>query len=575
MTVGAAASVAVPAATPSWRPPAASRERLVMAGALVLLLVFLSAALVLPLGGMLAKSLQNGAGDWIGLHNFATYFGSPGLVQSIYNSLGVAFGTMVLASGLAFAYAYALTRTCMPFKPLFRAIAMIPILAPSLLPAIALVYLFGNQGMLRDLMMGESIYGPIGIMLGMVFYVFPHVLMIMVTALSMADARLYEAAQAMGTHPLRVFWTITLPGARYGAISAAFVAFTLAITDFGVPKVIGGQFNVLATDIYKQVVGQQNFPLGAVVGMILLVPAVVSFLVDNRVRRKQVAQVSARAVPYHPKPHRVRDVSFLIFCLLMAVFLVGILATAAYASLVTFWPYNLTLSLKHYDFNAVDPNGWASFTNSLWMAGTTAVIGTVIIFLGAYFVEKSDGLKGLRGAVHMLAMLPMAVPGMVLGLAYVFFFSVPENPLSGLYGTLAILVLSTIVHFYTVGHMTMVTAMKQIDPEFESVSASLKVPFYRTMTRVHVPIALPAISDVAIYLFVNAMTTVSAVVFLYAPGTKLASIAVLNMDDVGDTAPAAAMAMMIVLTSLTVRTVHVGVMGLVNRRAQRWRRARS
>jgi iron(III) transport system permease protein len=546
-------------------------EGWLMLGGIAAIAFGLLAFLAFPLYALLKKSVEDGKGNFVGLANFQEYFASVGLVQSITNSLSIAVFTMVVACVLAFIYAYGLTRTCMPFKRTFRAIALIPILAPSLLPAIALIYLFGNQGMIKELLFGESIYGPIGIMIAMVFYIFPHVMMIMVTALSTTDARLYEAADALGTKPVRVFFTVTLPGAIYGIVSAAVVAFTLTITDFGVPKVIGGQYNVLATDIYKQVIGQQNFSMGAVVGIVLLLPALISFAIDRYVQKKQVALLSARAVPFHPKPHKLRDNALLVFCIVMSVFLVGILATAAFGSVATYWPYNLTPSLKHYNFDAVDPNGWSSFYNSLKMAALTAIIGVVIIFAGSYLVEKGQGFARLRGFVHMLAMLPMAVPGLVLGLAYIFFFSRPENPLSIVYGTMAILVVCTIIHFYTVSHLTMLTALKQIDKEFESVSASLKVPFYKTALRVHVPICLPAISEVMMYLFVNAMTTVSAVVFLYSPDTKLAAITVLNLDDVGDTAPAAAMAMMIVATSVTVRVLHGFLMRGLNARHMAWR----
>ncbi len=202
---------------------------------------------------------------------------------------------------LAFVYAYALQRSCMRWKGLFQALALIPILAPSLLPAISLVYLFGNQGFLKDLLFGGSIYGAGGIVVAQVFYCFPHALMILVAALSMADGRLYEAADALGASKTRVFFTVTLPGAKYGVISAAFVIFTLVITDFGIAKVIGGRFNVLATDIFKQVIGQQNFEMGAVVGFVLLIPAVVAFVANRITERRQVALVSARAVPLEPK----------------------------------------------------------------------------------------------------------------------------------------------------------------------------------------------------------------------------------------------------------------------------------
>ena len=547
-------------------------ETWALLGGVSAIIIALFAFLALPLYALLKKSVEDDKGNFVGLANFQEYFASVGLVQSITNSLTIAVLTMVIACALAFVFAYGLTRTCMPFKRTFRAIATIPILAPSLLPAISLIYLFGNQGVIKGLLFGETIYGPIGIMIAMVFYIFPHVLMIMVTALSTTDARLYEAAEALGTAPVRVFFTVTLPGAIYGIVSAAVVAFTLTITDFGVPKVIGGQYNVLATDIYKQVVGQQNFSMGAVVGLVLLIPALFSFVIDRHVQKKQVALLSARAVPYHPKPHKTRDTALLIFCIMMSFFLIGILGMAAFASFVKFWPYDLSLSLVHYDFDAVDPNGWSSFYNSLKMAGLTAVIGVIVIFLGAYLVEKGQSFPRLRGVFHMLAILPMAVPGLVLGLAYVFFFSRPENPLSFLYGTMGILVACTIVHFYTVSHLTMLTALKQIDKEFESVSASLQVPFYKTMLRVHVPICLPAISDVMMYLFVNAMTTVSAVVFLYSPDTKLAAITVLNLDDVGDTAEAAAMAMVIVATSVTVRVLHGLLMRSLNARHSAWRK---
>lgn len=506
-----------------------------------------------------------------GIGNYLTYVNTPALFHSFYNSLFIATVTTAIVITLAFFYAYALTRSCMRWKGLFRAVALIPILAPSLLPAISLVYLFGNQGVLKELLMGETIYGPIGVVIGSAFWTFPHALMILVTALSISDARLYEAAEALRTSRLRTFLTVTLPGAKYGLISAVFVVFTLVITDFGVPKVIGGQYNVLATDIYKQVIGQQNFQMGAVVSVVLLLPAVIAFVVDRIVQRKQVALLSARAVPLQPKPNRRIDAAMAAYCGVIGIVILGVLGMAFYASLVKFWPYNLSLSLKNYNFDVMDGGGWEAYGNSIRMALYTAFFGTAIIFSGAYLVEKGRGFGAGRGLIQLLAILPMAVPGMVLGLAYIFFFNHPDNPLGFIYGSMAILVLCTITHFYTVSHLTAATALKQMDSEFEAVSASLKTPFYRTFARVTVPVCLPAILDVSIYLFVNAMTTVSAVVFLYSTDTMLASVAVLNMDDAGDIAPAAAMAMMIVYTSAGVRLLHSLLTRGLHRRSQAWR----
>ena len=506
-----------------------------------------------------------------GLDNFVSYFSTPALFRSIQNSLLISLISTVITVSLAFGFAYALNRSCMRFKGFFRLVAVMPILVPSLLPGIALVYLFGNQGMIRELLMGESIYGPIGIVIGSVFFTFPHAMIIITTALAISDARLYEAAVSLKASRWKTFWTVTIPGARYGLISASFVVFNLVITDFGLPKVIGGQYNMLAVDIYKQVIGQQNFEMGAVVSVVLLVPALIAFSVDRYVQKRQVAMLTTRSVPYQPKPHRRFDWLCFSYCGLVAVFIVGILGVCQFAALVKFWPYDLSLSLKNYAFDVMDGGGWASYRNSIRMALMTALIGTVVVFTGAYMVEKTKGFGAGRSVFQFLAMLPMAIPGMVLGLAYIFFFNNPANPLNFIYGTMAILVICTVTHFYTVSHLTAVTALKQMDIEFESVAASLKQPFYKLFARVTVPVCLPSVLDISIYLFVNAMTTVSAVVFLYSPTTTLASVAVLNMDDAGDVAPAAAMGMMIFYTNAVARLIHVAISKGVLKRTQAWR----
>jgi iron(III) transport system permease protein len=336
--------------------------------------------------------------------------------------------------------------------------------------------------------------------------------------------------------------------------------------------VIGGNFNVLATDVYKQVIGQQNFSMGAVVGMMLLAPAALAFVIDRMVQRKQVALLTARAVPLSPQPKLGRDAFFTAFCTVISFGILGILGMAAWGSLIKYWPYNLSLTLANYQFANFDANGWDSYFNSLRMAAGAAIFGTTVMFVGAWLNEKTKGFGAVRGIVQLLAFLPMAVPGIVLGLGYIFFFNAPNNPLNFLYATMAILVINTVAHYYTVGHLTATTALKQIDPEFESVSASLKVPVWRTFARVTAPICLPAILDIAIYLFVNAMTTVSSVIFLYAPDTKLASVAAVNIEEAGATAAAAALCIVIVITSATVKALHILADRFLLGRLQAWRR---
>ena len=549
-----------------------SRDDLLMRIGVVALVLVLVLMVGLPLWSLLAKGFEDRDGHFVGLANYAAYFSTPALFNSAFNSFQVAAVCTVIVVPLAFVYAYALTRAVLPLRWLFQGIALIPIFAPSLLPGLALIYLFGNQGFFKAWLGGGQIYGFEGIVIAQVFYCFPHATLILVTALATADARLYEAADALGASKLRVFFTVTLPGAKYGVISAALVLFTLVITDFGVAKVIGGNFNVLATDVYKQVIGQQNFSMGAVVGMVLLAPAALAFGIDQLVQRKQVALLTARAVPLVPRPKAGRDLFFTLFCIAVSIGILTILGMAAWGSLIKYWPYNLSLTWANYKFETFDANGWDSYYNSLAMAAGAAIFGTALTFVGAWLVEKTRAFYLLRDLVRFLAFLPMAVPGLVLGLGYIFFFNAPNNPLNFLYATMAILVINTVAHFYTVGHLTALTALKQIDPEFEAVSASLKVPVWRTFMRVTAPICLPSILDIAIYLFVNAMTTVSSVIFLYSPDTKLASVAALNIEEAGTTAAAAALCIVIVLTSAAVKALHLLADRFLLGRLQAWRR---
>ncbi len=541
-------------------------QGLLVAGCLVLALFLLA-----PLGAILVKSLQDRSGAFVGLLQFREYFGTPALNQSIWNTLWVALAVTGITVPLAFVYAYALTRSCMPGRMAFRVVALTPILAPSLLAAISFIQWFGNQGLLKFLLGGNSVYGPIGIIISAVYATFPHALMIILTALLLSDGRLYEAAESLRTPAWRKFFTITLPGAKYGLVSAAMVVFSYTVSDFGIPKLIGGKFNVLAVDIYKQVVGQQNFNKGAVVSFVLLIPVLVAFIVDWRMQGRQQAQFSARAVPYVPRPSRGFDVAMFGYCLVIALLLLAVLGMAVWTSLIKFWPYDLSLSFRHYTYGLVDGGVFDAYVNSLRMAAAATLVGTFMVFGIAYLLEKTRGMGGTKAVVRLLAAIPMGVPGMVLGLGYILFFNNPDNPLNVLYGTLTILVISTVVHYYTSSHLTAVTALKALDSEFEAVSASLKVPFYKTLHRVTIPVCLPAILDIGRYIFVNAMVTISAVVFLYGPNTRLASIAVLDLDDAGDIGPAAAMATLIVVSSTVVCVVYALLIRLLLTRTQAWR----
>lgn len=560
-----------PSTEPAQAVASAMAERPWLAALLGGALLLLAVGIALPVLALLGMSLWGSSGEFVGLAHFAAYARSPNVLNSLFNSLWLSALSASVCVLLAYGYAYALTQSCVRGARLFRAVALIPLLAPSLLMAISLIYLFGNQGLLQGALLGLPAYGPFGIVTGSVLWTFPHALLILSTALATSDGRLIEAATTLGASRWRVFCQVTLPGSRYGLMISWIVVFVLVITDFGVPKVIGGNTQVLATDIYKQVIGQQNLPMGAVVALILLLPAALAFAAEQHLRARQSASLGVRSVPYQPQPHRVLDRALFAYCALIALALLGVLAVAVFASLANYWPYKLTPSFKNYDFDMMDGGGWASYGNSLRMAAGTAVLGSTLSFLTAYLVEKPRSFATARLVLNAIASVPMAVPGLALGLGYILFFNAGWNPLHGLYGSLTLMSICTVAHCFSVAHITQLTALRQLDREYELVAESLGVPFWKTLWRVHLPVCLPALLQVAGYFFVSAMTTVSAVVFIYSPETTLASLAVLAMDDAGDIAPAAAMATLIFISAALGRALLGALERLLVTRTQRWR----
>lgn len=528
------------------------------------------ACIFLPMAGLLQRSVLDSSGAFVGWANYRKYLESGAFLGSFGHSSWVAMGTALLVIPMAFAYAYALCRSCMPGKGFFRAAVYLPLLIPGILKAIALIYLFGNQGLLKSWLMGGSIYGPIGVITASVMWTFPHAVLIILVSLLNADRRLYQAAEVLHASHWRTFAHVTWPACRYGVVTAFLSVFVMVFTDFGIAKVIGGNYNLLATDIYKEVVGLQNFEMGAVISVVLLLPAVVVFALERQVASRQSLQITGRSLPLIVKPHALRDRACLVYCALVVGAIGVILCMAQFAALVKFWPYNLSLSLANYDFD-MEGVGWENFWNSLTMSTWVATLGTAIIFVGAYVVEKPRFDAGPRKLLQLAMLLPMAIPGLVLGLAYLLFINRPGNPANALYGGMAILVISTVTHLYSVPHLTALTALKALGREIELVGLSLNSPIWRSFVKVTAPACAAALADIWLYLFLRAMTTLSAIIFLYTAQTKVAAIAVIHVDETGATASAAAMAMLIVYACLGVRLAHYLVTERLLVRFQAWR----
>lgn len=544
-----------------------TRDDIMRFVALYSVAAFLVLFLVCPLCILFAKAFQYKDGSFAGFAQFHKIFLQQCYGILYFKYVFIAVVSTIIAVTLAFVRLFIVTEKCTNER-FFRYVGMVPLFAPTMLLGIALIYLFGNKGMLTALGIQIPLYGKVGIIIAESIYCFPVATTILMVAFSAADNRLYEAADTMGTSALRKMLTITIPNVKYGLISAIFVAFTYSFTDFGAPSVVGGNFNVLATDVYKQVVGQQNFNIGAVVGIILLFPAVLSFVVDRITSRKQSAAISAKSVPYQIKPHKITDFVATIFCSIVAIAMILFFAVALFASLIKLWPYNLTLTLSNYDLSHVSAgNGVIGFRNSVLISLMTAFLGTILTFVGAYMIEKNYRFPLSRKITYFLSIIPLAIPGTVVGLSFILFFNASAfqipftdysiiNPFHSIYGTIWVIMLANMVHFYSVPFSTATTALKRIDREFETVSESLNVPFYKTMWRVTLPMCFPAICEMWVYFFVNSLVTISAVVFLYFPTAPIASVMIVSMQGAGQTAPAAAMCMVLLFINLGVRLIY-------------------
>ncbi|WP_100330141.1 putative 2-aminoethylphosphonate ABC transporter permease subunit [Bacillus xiapuensis] len=552
---------------------------------LVMMVTAFLILLILPLYQLFVQAFYSEEGAFIGFSNFKEYFSSPALVQSLTNTIFVSSMTTIITITLAFVYAFALVRSSIHGKLLFKSAAMLPLFAPTMMHGIALMYLFGNQGLLTNGFFGLfpglqiEFYGPVGIIMAEVIYTFPQAVLILMVAFQNTDYQMYEAADTLGASKLRKLLVITFPSVKYGLVSSAFVVFTLSFTDFGAPKIVGGQYNVLATDVYKQVIGQQNMAMGATVGILLMLPAILAFVVDRLTQQKHTASISARSKPIQLKPNRLRDALLFIYCSVITAVILLMLLAVFIAAFTKVWPYDLSFTAEHLQFNSYTGDGMSAFKNSIIVAVLTAIVGTVLTFTFAYAIEKVRRMQTLRKAGYFLSMLPLAVPGIVIGLGYIFFFNQAElklffwefdNPFHFLYGSITILIMANIIHFYSVAFVTATTALKKLDREYESVSESMGIPFYRTFFQVTVPMCAPAIMEIMVYFFVNSMVTVSAVMFLYSPDFKLAAISIVNMEDAGNLAVAAAMSSFILLTNIVVRILYESSSKWIQRKCNQW-----
>lgn len=532
-------------------PPAAARggpsDRTVALGVSAIVLLLMVAFLIVPILSIFSRSFATAEG--FGLGNYIDTLATGRIWSLGLNSVVMSALSASIAVSLAYGYAYALQRTDIRCKGLLRILIMTPLFAPSLVQAQGLIFILGRNGVLnRFLGFDIDIYGFWGVTLANGLYTFPYAFLILSAALAVTDARLYESAIVMGARPGRIFRTVTLPSTRYGIFAAVFVTFSLSITDFGNAVVIGGNFNVLATEIYNKVIGQGQFGMGAVIGVMLLTPAVVSKLIERRIAKRQSAQISDQSTPLQIRPNAKRDLIFGGYAWTIAAIFLSIPLIVLVASLVTLWPYNMSFSLRHYAFDV--QNGTAPLWNSVGVAFATASIGVVVVATAAIVSAKFKTV--FSGPIAFLAILPASIPGMVLGLGYVLAFNNPANPLNLLYGTFPLIVALYIYYNHAQGYLISTTSLKQISATFDEASTMLGGSTLRTLFKVTLPLVWPTLLGVGVFFFMRAMVSLSAVIFLITPQTQVAAVSVLQLSDRGAANQAAAFSVCIMAIVLTM-----------------------
>lgn len=465
---------------------------------------------------------------------------------AVRNSLiSAALGTLItLIIALVLAYCVHRTRIC--GKELFGILFTFPMLIPSISSGMGLVILLGNNGILTRLLgLERSIYGLWGIVIGSVMYAFPVAYLMLSDVFRYEDGSPYEAAQVLGIPKWRQFMAITLPYLRKPLISVIFSIFTLIITDYGVPLMVGGKYTTIATVMYQEVIGQLDFGKGAVYGTLLLIPAIIAFAVDLLNKDKGKAGYVTKPCEQSDKKS-VKGFSY-IYC--GVVSLLTLLPIMAFVLLVFAkdYPNNMTFTLANIG-KALNLRAGEYLINSIIIALCTATAGSAIAFMTAYLSARMK--SKMSRFLHLSAILSAAVPGVVLGLSYVLTFN--RTPI---YGTIIILVIVNIVHFIASPYLMMYNSLSKINENLEDVAHTMVIPRARIIKDVFLPQCKYTLLEMFSYFFVNCMMTISAVSFLATTGNKPIALMINQFEAQMQLECAAVVSLMILFVNLMIKGV--------------------
>ncbi|MFS0600031.1 ABC transporter permease subunit [Peribacillus frigoritolerans] len=479
------------------------------------ILLLFAAFLFLPLGMLFVRSFETA--DGINLSNYLTVLSNAELMKSFGNSVKISGLTAVITTVLAFFLAYSIhcTRLYRPLKSVIKTGILIPMLLPTITFGFAIIYSFGNQGIITKIF-GRNlfdIYGFNGLLIGYVIYTLPSAFLLINNSFKYMDKKFIIVSKLMGDGTIRSFLnTIIRP--LSGTLGGAFVlSFILSFTDFGIPASVGGTYSVVATQLYQVMLGSiPDFNNGAVIAILMLIPVVFSVFLLNYLEKLNFHYDKFSDIEL--TQHKGRDICFGGISLLVLIGMFSVFAVMFIAPFLTSFPYDLSFTLKHFIDTFQSGDLTAVYKNSLFVALMTAVLGTFVAFSSAVLNVRTP-LKG-KSSMDVISMLTNTVPGMVLGLSYLLLFNG-----SSWKGTFAIIILCNMVHFFTTPYLMAKNSLSKMNPAWETTGNLLGDSWIRTIYRVILPNSASTVIEMFSYYFINSMVTISGIIFLATAQTTL------------------------------------------------------
>ena len=474
--------------------------------------------------------------------------------ESVRNSLLYTFIAATITTALALTAAYLLNTSGLKRKNIPVVLLTLGMLVPTVSVGLGLRILFGANGFL-DLLFGWRIevLGLPGLILGSVMTSFPATFLILYDSLHYEETGPYDAAAIMGISRLSTFFRLTIPYLRIALISAFCACFTLIFSDYGIPMEIAGKMKTLPMYLYDQFLSSFQYGRGSIAGFVLLIPAIISFVFDLIFRDQSVAEKQKRLIPCGKGFTRVAAAVIGTLCFLL------FLPQLAFISLsfTKAFPNDLSFTTEHVAniFLNTHGVGLAQYIrNSLSLAGLTALLGTCFAYLLGYLSVRKTGKMGK--AVDLLALSTIAIPGLVLGIGYIFLFRGTNRVF---YGTVFILVVVNIFHFLGSPYLLARNCLSKINSEYEVIGETLGISRGKVIRKVLIPNSASTLIEMFSYFFLNSMITISAVAFLCSYDNQPLSILITTYEKNSNYEMQSVISLLILALNILVRIIFTTV----------------